>query len=44
MNTIDYTVEGVGGIWECLIIAVSDEATALTTGVKVTFYMPYAMT
>jgi len=43
-NTLDYTVDGFGGIKEVLIVALGDETTALTLGVKVTMYAPYAMT
>lgn len=39
------TARNTLGIRECLIIAVSDETTAITTGTaKVTFRMPYAFT
>lgn len=35
---------GTGTVTECIIIAASDETTALTTGDKVTIRMPYAFT
>lgn len=41
----NYATAGVGNPTESLIVAVSDETTALTTGTgKVTFRMPYAFT
>ena len=43
-NTLDYTVDGFGGIKEVMGVALGDETTALTTGTKVTLYAPYAMT
>jgi len=44
MSTLDYTVDGFGGIKESIIVALGDEATALTTGIKVTMYATYALT
>lgn len=43
---VDNEIAGVGGVpTECIILAPSDETTALTTGVaKMTFRMPYAFT
>ena len=44
-NTLDYTVDGFGGIKEVISIACSDETTALTAAAgKVYFRMPYAFT
>ena len=44
-NTLDYTVDGFGGIKEVIAIACSDETTALTAAAaKATFRMPYAFT
>lgn len=41
----NYATAGVGNPTECLILAASDELTALTTGTgKLTFRMPYAFT